>query len=603
MISVEEALEKVLHYVEVLEPERKPILDCLGQVLAEDVYSTIDIPPLDNSAMDGYALRAGDTRGASESSPRYLVVVGEVAAGSMPTEEVRPGTAIRIMTGAPLPEGADAVVRFEDTDEVNRKSSRGDLSQIGILCQAKKRLNVRGRGEDIAKGGLILRKGKVLRPQEIGVLASLGDSTALVIRRPIVAILATGEELIGVDQPLAPSKIYDSNTYTIAAEVSRYGGIPRILGIGRDSVQSLTKKIDEGLDADILITSGGVSKGDYDIVKDVLADHGEVSFWTVCMKPGKPLAFGIINKVEGRRKRKVPHLGLPGNPVSSMITFEQFARPAILKMMGKETLAKPTIRAIIEDDVVDNDGRRLFARVMVTKRGGQYYASVTGPQGSGILTSMAKANGLAVIPESSKGVKAGDVVDVQMLDWGEEQGEVKKLPIVSIVGKSQSGKTVLMEQLIAEFKRRGYKVAALKHSRGGMEIDHPGKDSWRYGQAGSDAVLISSPDKLALIKNLDHDPGIGEILPIVGPEFDLVLVEGFKKSKIPKIEVHRKKLGDDLLCSPEELSAIVTDEPLDTDIPQLPWGNVVAVADFIEKNFLRAIRGEGNVYRRDIDHQ
>jgi molybdopterin molybdotransferase len=485
-----------------------------------------------------------------------------------------------------LPEGADAVVRFEDTDEVSRKSSRGDLLQIGILCQAKKGLNVRGRGEDIAKGDLILKKGKVLRPQEIGVLASLGLSTALVIRRPIVAILATGDELVGVDQPLAPGKIYDSNTYTIAAEVSRYGGIPKILGIGRDSVQSLTEKIDEGLDADMLITSGGVSKGDYDIVKDILAERGEVGFWTVCMKPGKPLAFGVMKEVAGGRKREVPHLGLPGNPVSSMVTFEQFARPAILKMMGKKILAKPAIRAIIEDDVVDTDGRRLFARVSVTKRGGQYHASVTGPQGSGILTSMTRANGLAVIAESSKGVKAGDMVEVQMLDWGEEQGDVKTLPIVSIVGKSRSGKTVLMEQLIAEFKRRGYKVAALKHSRSGMEIDHPGKDSWRFAQAGSDAVLISSPDKLAFIRRVDHDLDIEEILPIVGPEFDLVLVEGFKKSKTPKIEVHRKELGDDLLCSPEELSAIVTDESLDTDIAQLPWGDIVTVADFIEKNFV-----------------
>jgi len=419
MISVEEALEKVLSYVEVLVPERKSILDCLGQVLAEDVHSTIDIPPFDNSAMDGYALRAEDTRGASESSPRYLVVVGYVAAGSMPAQEVKPGMAIRIMTGAPLPEGADAVVRFEDTDEINRKSSGDDLSQIGILCQIKQGLNVRGRGEDIAKGDLILKKGNLLRPQEIGVLASLGRSTALIIRRPVVAILATGDELIGVDQPLAPGKIHDSNTYTIAAEVSRYGGIPKILGIGRDSVRSLTEKINKGLDADMLITSGGVSKGDYDIVKDVLAEHGEVGFWTVCMKPGKPLAFGVIKKAEGREK-KVPHLGLPGNPVSSMVTFEQFARPAILKMMGKKILAKPVIRAIIEDDVVDTDGRRLFVRVSVTRRSGQYYASVTGPQGSGILTSMVKANGLAVIPENSEGVKAGDLVEVQMLDWGED---------------------------------------------------------------------------------------------------------------------------------------------------------------------------------------
>ena len=420
MISVEEALEKVLNYVEVLEPEPKPILDCLGQVLAEDIYSDIDIPPLDNSAMDGYALRARDTLRASELSPQYLVVIGEVAAGYLSTNKVSPGTAIRIMTGAPLPEGADAVVRFEDTDEVNRKSSGGGLSQIGILCEAKRGLNVRVRGEDIARGDLILKKWKVLRPQEIGVLASLGRSIVLVVRRPVVAILATGDELIAVDQQLASGKIYDSNTYTIAAEVSRYGGIPKILGIGRDSVQSLTEKLDEGLDADMLVTSGGVSKGDYDVVKDVLAERGEIGFWTVCMKPGKPLAFGLMKKIEGGREKRVPHLGLPGNPVSSMITFEQFARPAILKMLGKKILAKPTIRAIIENAILNTDGRRMFARVSVAKCGGQYHASVTGPQGSGILTSMTKANGLAVIPEGSKGVKSGDIVEVQMLDWSEE---------------------------------------------------------------------------------------------------------------------------------------------------------------------------------------
>jgi len=595
MISVEEALEKVLSYVEVLEPERKPILDCLGQVLAEDVYSSIDIPPLDNSAMDGYAVRAEDTRGASESSPRYLVVVGEVAAGSMPTKEVKPGTAIRIMTGAPLPEGADAVVQFEDTDEVSRKSSSEELSRIGILCRAKKGLNVRCRGEDIAAGNLILEKGTVLRPQEIGVLASLGHSATLVIRRPIVAILATGDELVGVGQPLVPGKIYDSNTYAIAAEVSRYGGIPRILGIGRDSIQSLNEKIGEGLDADMLVTSGGVSKGDYDIVKDVLAECGEIGFWTVCMKPGKPLAFGVIKKSVGRKKRKVPHLGLPGNPVSSMITFEQFARPAILKMMGKKALAKPTIRAIIEGDITNTDGRRVFARVMVTRRGGQYYASLTGPQGSGILTSMTKADGLAVIPEISKEVKAGDMVEVQMLDWGEEQGEASKLPIVAIVGKSESGKTVLMEQLIAEFKKRGAKVAAVKHSHAGMEIDHPGKDSWKFSQAGSDAVCISAPDRLAFIKNVARELNIEEIPPIIGSEFDLILVEGFKRSIVPKIEVHRKELGDDLLCSPEELLAVVTDGSLDTLVadnrrpPVFRWGDTATIANFIERNFLRAV--------------
>ena len=597
MISVEEALDKVLSYVEVLEPERKSILDCLGQVLAEDVYSTIDIPPLDNSAMDGFALRAEDTRGASESSPRLLTVVGEIAAGSMPTQAVGPGTAIRIMTGAPLPEGADAVVKFEDTDEVDRKSARKDLSQIGILCEAKKGLNVRRRGEDITRGKLVLEKGTVLRPQEIGVLASLGLSTALVIRRPIVAILATGDELTAVDQPLTAGKIYDSNTYTIAAEVARYGGVPRILGIGRDSVESLSEKIDEGLDADMLITSGGVSKGDYDMVKDVLAEHGEIGFWTVRMKPGKPIAFGVIKQTKGSKKRKVPHLGLPGNPVSSMITFEQFARPAILKMIGRKLLAKPTIRAIIEGDITNTDGRRVFARVMVTKRSGQYYASLTGPQGSGILTSMVRANGVAVIPENSGAVKAGDMVEVQMLDWVEEQGQVRTAPIVSIVGRSESGKTLLMEQLIVEFKGRGYKIAALKHSHcGAIEVDQPGKDTWKFAQAGSDAVCISSPRKLAFIKMSDRDLLIDEVLPIIGPEFDLVLVEGFKKSKLPKIEVHREELGNDLLCSPEELSAIVTDGSLATPlvdsykVPILSWADTPSIADFIEKGFVRAVR-------------
>jgi len=417
MISVEEALEKILSYVDVLGHEKKPVLNCLGQVLAEDVYSTIDIPPLDNSAMDGYAVRAEDTRGASRSSPRELIVVWEIAAGSIPRGEVKPGTAIRIMTGAPLPKGADAVVQFEDTDEANRKLSRGSLSQIGIFCQVENGFNVRYKGEDIAAGELVLKKGKTLRPSEIGVLASLGHATAAVIRRPIVAVLATGDELVGADQPLAPGKIHDSNSYTIAAEILRYGGIPRILGIGRDLIPALTEKINEGLDADMLITSGGVSLGDYDVVKDVLKERGEIALWTICMKPGKPSAFGIIKNGE----KKVAHLGLPGNPVSSMVTFEQFARPAILKMLGKKTLVKPAIQAIIEDNVKNTDGRRMFARVMVTKRGGQCRARLTGPQGSGILTSMTKANGLAVIPENTKGVMRGDIVKVQMLDWSEDE--------------------------------------------------------------------------------------------------------------------------------------------------------------------------------------
>lgn len=424
MISVEQALEKILAYVDILEEEEKPILDCMGQVLAEDIYSDIDVPPLDNSAMDGYAVQSRDTRNASSESPRFLSVIGMVAAGSISEREVEPGTAIRIMTGAPIPKSADSVVKFEDTDELLRRESSIDRqipTEIGILCQAKAGLNIRRAGEDITKGSLVLSKGVVIRPSEVGVLASLGHSKVMVIRRPVMAILATGDELVDINQPLSPGKIYNSNTYSVAALVLRYGGIPKILGIALDSEDSLVAKLRQGLEADMLITTGGVSKGDYDVVKDILAKEGEITFWTVRMKPGKPLAFGTIR---GGSKagvvRNIPHLGLPGNPVSSMVTFELFVRPSILKMMGKKNLAKPTVEAVLENSIVNNDGRRVLARAVVRERNGKYFAQLTGPQGSGILTSMSSANGLVIVPEDKEKVEAGDVVQVMMLDWSGE---------------------------------------------------------------------------------------------------------------------------------------------------------------------------------------
>jgi len=261
----------------------------------------------------------------------------------------------------------------------------------------------------------------VIRPAEIGVLASLGCSTVKVIRRPVVAILATGNELVDTGEPLPRGKIYNSNSYSVAALVLRYGGIPQILGIALDSESSLVAGLHRGVDADMLITTGGVSMGDYDVVKDVLVKQGEITFWTVRMKPGKPLAFGTIKALsKAGVARNIPHLGLPGNPVSVMVTFELFARPAILRMMGKKNLAKPTIEAVIEAPIVNSDGRCIFARAVVEKRGGQYFAQLTGPQGSGILTSMSLANGLVVVPEDKPRVEAGDVVPVMMLDWNEE---------------------------------------------------------------------------------------------------------------------------------------------------------------------------------------
>jgi molybdopterin molybdotransferase len=235
----------------------------------------------------------------------------------------------------------------------------------------------------------------------------------------VVGVLATGDEVLDISQPLLPGKIYNSNSYSLACQVHGSGGIPKLLGIAPDRAEQLSEALRHGLDCDMLITSGGVSLGDYDMVKDVLAAEGDVSFWTVCMKPGKPIAFGTFKRESGSR---VPHLGLPGNPVSSMITFEIFARPAIYKMMGRSNFSRRYITAVMTDSIKNADGRRVFARVSLERKEGQYFARLTGSQGSGILSSMLDADGLAVIPETVVGVKPGSLVEVMMLDWNEAHG-------------------------------------------------------------------------------------------------------------------------------------------------------------------------------------
>ncbi len=426
MISVDEAMDRILRHIVVLDSEDRAILECLGQVLDADIRANESIPPMDNSAMDGFAVRARDIQGAASLSPVVLSVIDQVAAGYVSSRKVEAGTAIRIMTGAPVPAGADTVVPFEDTDEEARVGRGETLSDIGILVEPVEGANIRRRGEDITAGQVVLRRGTMLRPPEIGLLASIGKAKVSVIRRPVVAILATGDELLEISEPLAPGKIRDTNSYTTAAQVLRYGGIPMMLGIGRDTARSLNELLGRALDADLLVTSGGVSVGDYDVVKNVLAERGEMDLWSVRMKPGKPSAFGMIRR--GGDQPGLPHLGLPGNPVSSMITFEQFVRPAILKMLGHTNLEKPTVRAVMENSVMNRDHRRIYCRVIVRRTGDTYRATLTGPQGSGVLTSMSRANGLAVVPEAVARVDPGDTVDVQMLDWNESHNLPQEAP-------------------------------------------------------------------------------------------------------------------------------------------------------------------------------
>jgi molybdopterin molybdotransferase len=379
-----------------------PILETLGRVLAQDVYADADIPPYANSSMDGYAVLAADTAGASQQSPSRLHVVADLAAGYVTEVEVTPGTAVRIMTGAPIPPGADAIVRVEDT------AAQGEWVQI--FTEVPVGQYVRPAGEDVRQGELVLQRVTTVRPQEVGMLATLGHREVQVFRRPRVAILATGDEVMEIDAPLAPGKIRDANSYSNAAQVVKHGGIPILLGIARDRVEELTERIRAGLaqGVDLFLTSGGVSVGDFDLVKDVLAAQGEISFWRVRMKPGKPLAFGRIGGV--------PVLGLPGNPVSVMVSFETFVRPALLKMQGVTDWERPTVEGELMDEVKRKDSRRHYLRVRVEEHEGEYRAYLTGGQGSGILSSMVRANALAIIPEDWTHAPAGARVQVIMLE-------------------------------------------------------------------------------------------------------------------------------------------------------------------------------------------
>jgi len=402
MLSVEEALEQVLSAFQPLESERVPILETPGRVLAEDIYADVDIPPYANSSMDGYAVQAADTVGASRETPVPLLVTGGVPAGYVAEKELTPGTAICIMTGAPIPPGADAVVRVEDTEATGE--------WVNVFAEVEEGRYIRPAGEDVRQGTLVLRRGLRIRPQEVGMLAALGHKEVAVTRRPRVAILATGDEVVEIDAPLAPGKIRNANSYSNAAQVIACGGTPILLGIARDRVEELTEAIRAGLEqeVDLFLTSGGVSVGDFDLVKKVLAAEGEINFWRVRMKPGKPLAFGHIGDV--------PVLGLPGNPVSVMVSFEMFVRPALLKMLGMTEWKRSIVEATLVDEVKQKDDRRHFLRVRLEREAGEYRAHLTGGQGSGILSSMVKANALAIIPEEWSRVPAGARVRVMLLD-------------------------------------------------------------------------------------------------------------------------------------------------------------------------------------------
>jgi molybdopterin molybdotransferase len=401
-LTVDEALDRILTRITPLERTHLPLGEALGSVLAEDAIADRDIPPFRNSAMDGYAVRGVDV----QQGGVRLRVIGAVAAGAMPEFTVGAGEAMRIMTGAPMPHGADTVVRVEDSDNA--------MDVVTITRATPPGLSVRKAGEDLRSGEVVVARGTLLRPAEIGVLASIGRDRVTTIRRPNVAVLSTGDELVDISDQPGPGRIRDSNRHSLTAAVRALNCSPFELGIVRDDASDLRHALGNAAFGDLVLTSGGVSVGDHDHVKPVVDSMGAMDFWSIAIRPGRPLAFGELRTKRGN----VPIFGLPGNPVSALLTFELFVRPALLKMAGHTKLHRPRVTAKLLDRIEKPTGLRMFARGVYDREDGSVRS--TGPQGSGILRSMSLATCLIDLPEAPASAEPGETVTVILTDLPED---------------------------------------------------------------------------------------------------------------------------------------------------------------------------------------
>jgi molybdopterin molybdotransferase len=404
VISVEDARDRVLSRIPVLGTERVDLPAAWRRVLAADVVTTRDVPPWPNSSMDGYALRADDTRTASPGAPARLTVSGRVTAGAVAERPLRAGEAFRIFTGAPLPDGADSVIPQEDVD--------ADGTALRVSRPVRAGEFVRPRGEDMRAGEMVLERGRALGPAEIGLLATLGHAQVQVVRQPRVGILSTGDEIVDLGGTLGPGQIPNSNSYSLMAQVEEAGALPVNLGVARDRLEDIEARLGWGLGCDALISSAGVSVGEHDFVKAALARMGaEQHLWLVDMRPGKPIAFATV---PAGLAGTVPVFALPGNPVSAMVTFELFVRPALRRMAGRAHLDRPRLTARAGTPIDNPGSRRGYLRVTLTASEGGWGARLTGDQGSGILRSMVAADGLAVVPGDTT-IAVGEPVEVILL--------------------------------------------------------------------------------------------------------------------------------------------------------------------------------------------
>ncbi len=416
MLTYEEALATVINNVRPLDIEEKSLTNVEGQVLAEDIYSDYTLPMRETSQPDGYAVKAGDIQNASKNNPVTLEIIDTVRAGYLSQKNVLPGTAIRIMTGSVIPEGADCVVRFEDTDEPENKNGPNldNPTHVKIYISPAPGTNITKAGGNIKKGALLVTQNTMIGTAQLAALTATGKKQIKVIRRPKVAIITTGDELVKSGIPLTPGKAYDSNRVAIQSLVSHYGGIPRVLGFARDDEKSLLGKMQAGLAADAIITTGGVSRGDYDLVRLVIEKIGKLVFFRIKMGPGAAFAFGLAEKSNHRGKSVVPIFALSGPPQACMINFETLVRPALLKMRGILELNHPTVEALSEESIV-NTRPMNFVRWTILKKTDSGY-TVKQNNADSVLAQISAANSLTIIPAETS-VKAGGKIHVLPLDW------------------------------------------------------------------------------------------------------------------------------------------------------------------------------------------
>ena len=405
LLNVDSALSNILASIKRLPDEIVSLADALDRVIASDIVSPIDLPPFDNSAMDGYAVHVEDSAGVKQNEAVSLPVTMDILAGDAPAEQLARGCAARIMTGAPIPAGATAVIPVEYTDDDWQKGEASPPpAHVKLFRALSHGENIRRAGENIASGKTIIGAGTLIRPAEMGMLAAIGCARFDVIRKPKVVIMSSGDELVDVYQELTPGKIRDSNSYVLAGLIRQAGGIPIRLPIAGDTLDAIRALYRRALaiNPDMIISSAGVSVGAADLVKVVMNELGDIDFWRINMRPGKPLAYGTL--------QGVPFFGLPGNPVSAMVTFEVLVRPALAKMAGRE-LQRRTLTATLAQDM-SSDGRRSYNRVTLRREGERIIAAATGTQSSGALMSMVLADGLLIIPEGMKLAAAGSALPV-----------------------------------------------------------------------------------------------------------------------------------------------------------------------------------------------